>query len=252
MVVVVVILFWAGVGGLIGYAIGNSKGRGTEGFWLGFFLGIIGWIIEAFQKPSASVAAERAALSAVVQGQATELRERERLRPCPWCAEPIRPEARVCRFCGRDVEPVQSDNGDLAKVQQEHPGAFNIALPYLNALTEQPANPTDWLRELCRRIEAGSPPSAAAARIPLDWSSPATAMPPSPPPVVTPRAPHEAGDYPAVESEFPTRYDAARSAMAGLAERPVHPEAWLRELCRRIEAGSPPAAAAARIPLDWS
>lgn len=25
------------------------------------------------------------------------------LRPCPHCAEPIRPEARVCRYCGRDV-----------------------------------------------------------------------------------------------------------------------------------------------------
>jgi uncharacterized membrane protein (UPF0136 family) len=55
--VIIVLLVWAGVGGLIGYAIGNSKGRGTEGFWLGFLLGIIGWIIEAFQKPTADVAA---------------------------------------------------------------------------------------------------------------------------------------------------------------------------------------------------
>ncbi len=25
------------------------------------------------------------------------------VRPCPHCAEPIRREARVCRFCGRDL-----------------------------------------------------------------------------------------------------------------------------------------------------
>lgn len=24
-------------------------------------------------------------------------------RPCPYCAEPIRPAAAICRFCGRDV-----------------------------------------------------------------------------------------------------------------------------------------------------
>lgn len=28
-------------------------------------------------------------------------------RPCPWCAEMILPAAMVCRFCGRDVDPVQ-------------------------------------------------------------------------------------------------------------------------------------------------
>lgn len=33
--------------GFIGHSIGSSKGRGTSGFWLGFFLGIIGWIIVA-------------------------------------------------------------------------------------------------------------------------------------------------------------------------------------------------------------
>ena len=132
--VFVVLLIYAGIGGLIGYAIGNSKGRGTEGFWLGFLLGIIGWIIVAFQEPAESVATERAALAAVIQGQAADLRERDRLRPCPWCAEPIRPEARVCRFCGRDVEPVQVDERtELAAVQQEYPRVFDVAVPYLNA-----------------------------------------------------------------------------------------------------------------------
>ena len=26
-------------------------------------------------------------------------------RPCPFCAEPIQPAARVCRFCNREVAP---------------------------------------------------------------------------------------------------------------------------------------------------
>lgn len=43
----------------------------------------------------------------------------------------------------------------------------------------------------------------------------------------------------------------ATAAMSALAEPPDHPEAWLEELCRRIDAGSPVEAAAARIPLDW-
>ena len=46
-----------------------------------------------------------------VQSQIVELEERRgpvtaRVeRDCPWCAEPILARARVCKHCGRDVEP---------------------------------------------------------------------------------------------------------------------------------------------------
>lgn len=40
-------LFWFGLLGAIGAAIGSGKGRVAAGFWLGFFLGPIGWIIIA-------------------------------------------------------------------------------------------------------------------------------------------------------------------------------------------------------------
>ena len=36
--------------GLVGYFIGDRKGRGTAGFWLGFLLGVFGWVIAAFLK----------------------------------------------------------------------------------------------------------------------------------------------------------------------------------------------------------
>jgi len=49
-----------------------------------------------------------------VQRQIVELEERRGVasgaaareeRDCPWCAEPILTRARVCKHCGRDVEP---------------------------------------------------------------------------------------------------------------------------------------------------
>ena len=36
----------------VGYAIGNGKGRGTEGALWGFFLGVIGLIIIAVRSPA--------------------------------------------------------------------------------------------------------------------------------------------------------------------------------------------------------
>lgn len=40
------------ISGGIGYLIGKGKGRGTAGFWWGFFLGIIGWIVAACLAPA--------------------------------------------------------------------------------------------------------------------------------------------------------------------------------------------------------
>lgn len=77
---------------IIGAMIGSSKGMGSAGFFLGLLLGPIGWIIVAVLQPSTATA-DRVAVG-------------EGRRPCPHCAEFIRPEANVCRFCGRDVEPV--------------------------------------------------------------------------------------------------------------------------------------------------
>jgi len=47
-----IVLLWVAFAAL-GYAVGNSKGRGTEGLVLGVVLGLIGIIIVACLKPKA-------------------------------------------------------------------------------------------------------------------------------------------------------------------------------------------------------
>jgi len=270
-------LFWALAGGGIGYAIGQSKGLGGTGFILGLLLGFIGWIIVAVMEPSEEVRlarqAQTIALAASVGSagggfQRTHARELipANERVCPWCAESIKAAARVCRYCGRDIEPLPpgseleleeaesaSDSWLLDAIRDEYPDQFGEAKQRLEQLSPQPNRPPAWVRELCKRLAAGSPADAAVARIPLDWDGPipAPVVPEVMPTVVSTGDPNHAGDFGIVRTRHPLSYDKGRSLLAGLTESPTDPEAWLEELCQRIDQGSPPAAAAGRIPLNW-
>jgi hypothetical protein len=44
------------------------------------------------------------AIAAIV-GVLIARRNKEKFKQCPYCAETIRHEATVCRFCGREIEP---------------------------------------------------------------------------------------------------------------------------------------------------
>ena len=65
----------------------------------------------------------------------------------------------------------------LWNIDEDYPKQFAIASRTLVALPVKPARPAAWLRESCKRIEAGTPPVAADARIPLDWSKAEYASP---------------------------------------------------------------------------
>jgi hypothetical protein len=84
-----ILLLWI-LCAVAGYFIAKGKGRGGAGFALGLFLGPIGLIICFFLKENRDVVVEKA----TTEGG---------MKKCPFCAELIRQEATVCRYCNKDL-----------------------------------------------------------------------------------------------------------------------------------------------------
>lgn len=115
------------------------------------------------------------------------------VRVCPWCAETIKAAAVICRFCSRDIEPINAGRTTVTvsgDQRRESTGPVNLdpvileqlrvvygdrnvsdALQAFGLLELQPANPEMWFEELCIRVQSGAIRTAAASRIPLDFSS---------------------------------------------------------------------------------
>jgi zinc-ribbon domain len=75
------LLIWL-VGRLVGAFVGERNGRLGQGAVLGILLGPIGWLVVGLGPD---------------YGQAKETKK------CPFCAELVKPEAKVCKHCGRDL-----------------------------------------------------------------------------------------------------------------------------------------------------
>ena len=92
---------------ILGAVIAGAKGRSAVGF---FFLGLL-------LSPLLSI------IAALIVKPNQKVLEREALwkgesRKCPFCAELIRSEATVCRYCSRELPPLPAPAPRTTAVQQ--------------------------------------------------------------------------------------------------------------------------------------
>jgi hypothetical protein len=99
-----IILFQAIVFGFFSSFIAKEKGRDTGGW---FFLGFLFSILAIF------------ALIAIPKHQVSSSNNISKIKKCPDCAEEIKYEAKVCRFCGKRFEEVELQKDIIVESDQQ-------------------------------------------------------------------------------------------------------------------------------------
>lgn len=80
--------------GIVGSMIASSKGNsGCGGFILGILLGPIGLLISFFSRDNEEGKREKSGNT----------------KKCPHCAEYIKQDAKVCKYCGRSISNGKND-----------------------------------------------------------------------------------------------------------------------------------------------
>ena len=175
------ILFFALLFAVFSAVVASSKGRSGFGWFLiGLFFGPFGLIVALL--PSKANPAAAAPESPAVPGPGVASNSQGE-RACPFCAETIKAEAIVCRFCSRDLpQVVASDTGlldavyrgDLASVQlcldkganinaQNPNGATPIFLAAVQNRTELAKILIEHGADITIRNRGGKTPREAAA-----------------------------------------------------------------------------------------
>ncbi len=118
------IFLWVmcGIGAAI---VASNKGRSVFGwFLLGFLLGPIGFIL------SLVVANEKAVAEASpIHSNEEHVFHSADERKCPFCAETIKAEAIICRFCNRDLLPIESKQDSAPIAETPSPGIVESPEP---------------------------------------------------------------------------------------------------------------------------
>ena len=78
------ILYWL-LCGVVGGAIGAMKGRVGPGVLLGVFLGPLGILLSIGLKNQKEI-------------------DKKHTKKCPYCAERVQKDAKMCKHCGKNVE----------------------------------------------------------------------------------------------------------------------------------------------------
>ncbi len=106
MDVIVWLFIWV-ICAFVSGSISSSKGRSYgEGFMIGLFLGFLGILIVAL-------------LPRNEKGIEQEKLQDGTGKKCPYCAEIIKREATVCRFCGRDLPVTVPDKNEVGISKDE-------------------------------------------------------------------------------------------------------------------------------------